>query len=408
MGNLPNVVLACQEQYAFGFTLTISQFIYGIIFAMSTKQNDETTPIKKQNGQATTQPSAAVKAASDPVKKTQSEINTKVPVEQVAEDTPEAPTKKVKRGKWILLGIAGLLVIVIGGLLIGYAMAIRERQVEELDQRLTKATTQYVLSLQDIEAHDLSMAKTRLEYVIQVYPDYPDAMTKLTEVMVAIAQENPDATSDQNITNVVATPDTRNVAATFSQAQQQMASQDWANLFSTVNSIRNTDPTYKSVQVDGMYYLALRNMAISKITNGNLETGIYYLTQASKIGPIDTEAMGYENRAIMLLDAGSGFGVNWERAVAGYETLYAMVPYMVDVNGITVTKRYAQSLAGYGDTLQSQLDWCGAVYQYEKSLGIMNLDSVTAIIADARDKCANPPPAPTPTLEPGVTPTAAN
>mgnify|MGYP000875658382 CR=1 FL=1 len=306
---------------------------------------------------------------------------------------------------WRWLGVLGLFIIFALGCLIGYGMAIKARQDAELQQRLTAATTQYMLAMQDIEKSDLAMAKTRLEYVIQIYPDYPDAVTKLTEVMVTLAQTNPDVALNPSVATSVPTVDARSLETMYQQAQQQLTSQDWEGLFTTVNAIRNLDPTYNAVKVDGMYYVALRNVAINRINNGNLETGIYYFTLASKIGPIDTDAQAVNNRAQMFLNASAGFGAAWERALNGFESLYSMYPYMIDVNGVTVTQRYAESLKGYGDLLQASLDWCGAVQKYEQSMSIMTLDSTTAIIEDARNKCANPPPTPTPTLEPWMTPT---
>ena len=310
-----------------------------------------------------------------------------------------------KQAGWRWLGILGLFVIFALGCLIGYGMAIKARQDAELQQRLTLATTQYMLSLEDIENNDLPMAKSRLEYVIQIYPEYPDVTVKLTEVMVALAQTNPEAALNPSASTPVPTVDARSLETMYQQAQQQLAAQDWEGLYVTVTALRNLDPTYNVVKVDGMYYLALRNVAINRINNGNLETGIYYITMASKIGPIDTDAQAAYNRAAMFLNASTSFGAAWERALNGFESLYAMYPYMIDVNGVTVTQRYAESLKGYGDMLQISLDWCGAVEKYEQSLNIMSLDSTNAIIEDARNKCANPPPTATPTLEPWMTPT---
>ncbi len=310
-----------------------------------------------------------------------------------------------KQAGWRWLGVLGLFIIFALGCLFGYGMAIKARQDAELQQRLTAATTQYMLSLQDIENNDLPMAKTRLEYVIQIYPEYPDATIKLTEVMVALAQTNPEAALNLSASTPIPTVDARSLETMYQQAQQQLAAQDWEGLFATVTALRNLDPTYNVIKVDGMYYLALRNVAINRINNGNLETGIYYITMASRIGPIDTDAQAAYNRAAMFLNASASFGAAWERALNGFETLYTMYPYMIDVNGITVTQRYAESLKGYGDMLQASLHWCGAVEKYEQSLNIMSLDSTNSIIEDARNKCANPPPTPTPTLEPWVTPT---
>jgi flagellar basal body-associated protein FliL len=357
---------------------------------MSIKKPEETAPMKSSKKTDETRPSATVKTVKSDI-----------------ESAEEIKTIKPKRGRWVFLGIICLLVIVGLGCLTGYGLAIKARQAAETERKLTTATMQYVLAMEDIASNNLSMAKTRLEYVIQIYPDYPEAAAKLTEVMVTLAQSEQAPQTTQAVATVAPVVDTRKVEAIYQTAEQQLATamstsamEDWLNLLNTVNSIRNADPTYRSIKVDGMYFLALRNAAINSINSGHLETGIYYLTLASQIGPVDSDALGYRNRAIMYLNASAGFGVTWQRAVTGFETLYGMVPYMIDVNGVTVTKRYAEALAGYGDYLQSTNDWCGAVEQYEKSMGIWSLESVTSTIDQAREYCANPPVTETATPEP--------
>ncbi len=311
---------------------------------------------------------------------------------------------KPKRGGWIGLGILAVLLITAIGCAIGYGAAIKARQAAELDKRLHEATTQFILSQQDIQNNDWAMAKARLEYVIQIYPKYPDAMNQLTAVMVELAKTNPEEALQLSAATAIPTVDTTNLEKLFKTSQSLMAGQDWENLLVNVNGLRNSDPTYKSIQVDGMYYMALRNLGMKRISSGHLEVGIYYLTLADQIGPIDNEAKGYMNNAIMYLNALAGYGVLWEQTVYSLQSLYEMGMYMIDVNGVTLTQRYAEALAGYGDSLQSQGEWCKAVKQYEASLSILSLESVNAIIEDARNKCANPPATPTPTLAPGETP----
>lgn len=311
---------------------------------------------------------------------------------------------KPKRGGWIGLGILALLIIVFIGCAIGYGTAIKARQAAELDKRLHEATSQFILSQVDIQNSDWAMAKARLEYVIQIYPDYPDAMNRLTAVMVEMAKTNPEQALQPSAATAIPTVDTTNLEKLFKTSQSLMAGQDWENLLVNINALRNSDPTYKSIQVDGMYYMALRNLGMKRISSGHLEVGIYYLTLADQIGPIDNEAKGYMNNAVMYLNALSGYGVFWEQTVYALQSLYEMGLYMIDVNGVTLTQRYAEALAGYGDYLQSQGEWCKAVKQYEASLNIMSLESVNAIMEDAMNKCANPPATPTPTLAPGETP----
>lgn len=374
---------------------------------MKTNKLDETRPSEptkgttEGSGQAVTRPQKSVKKAQA---LTPDEVDV-VSQSTLGPSDSVTLSGKPKRAGWIWLGILMMFLIAAAGSAIGYGFAMKARAEAEMNNRLTAAATQFILSQKDIENGDLAMAKSRLEYVIQIYPDYPNAMDNLTKVMVELAKTNPEAALQSAAATPIPTVNTSNLESLFQQAKQQLVNEDWENLFVSVTGIRNSDPTYKSVQVDGMYYMALRNLAIKRINSGHMEVGIYYLTMASKIGPIDTEALGYESRAMMFLNAASSYGVDWERAMLGFQTLYGMVPYMIDVNGVTVTQRYAESIAGYGDTLQAQSDWCGAMKQYELSLSIMSLESVNLIIEDARSYCANPPATPTPTLEPGVTPT---
>lgn len=311
---------------------------------------------------------------------------------------------KPKRGGWIALGILAILLLTAVGCAIGYGAAIKARQAAELNQRLVEATTQFMLSQDDIKNNNLSMAKSRLEYVLQIYPNYPDAMNQLTAVMVEMAKTNPEEALQSSAATAIPTVDTSNLESLFQKSKNLMVNKDWENLLANVNALRNTDPTYKSIQVDGMYYMALRNVAMKRISSGHLEVGIYYLTLAHQIGPIDNEAQGYMNNAVMYLNALEGYGVYWEKTVVAIKSLYDMGLYIIDVNGVTLAQRYAEALAGYGDYMQSQGEWCEAVKQYEASLSIMSLESVNAIMEDARNKCANPPATPTPTLAPGETP----
>ena len=396
---------------------------YGIIAAMSKMNSDETVPMKPKNKSDKTQPvgsgeptiAQAVstpKAGTGSRKKFAKEAGVVEEKGEVIPTPPEAdiPPKKAKRGGWIALGILGMLLIVFAGVAIGYSSAIKVRKTEETTQRLVVATTQFELSQQNIKDGALDLAKRRLEYVIQVYPSFPGAADKLAEVLVSMAKANQNSgnTTTSVLPTVEATKDTRGAAAIFAQAQQQLAAQDWQNLYVSVSSLRDLDPTYEAVKVDDMYYLALRNVAINNIKAGNLEIGIYQFSVAEQIGPIDAEADGYRQWAKMYVNAGAYWATNWANAVAGFSQLYSIVPNMIDFNGITVKQRYAQALDGYGDAFEASNDWCDAVTQYNASINIINSQTVAAKIPQAKEYCANPPATPTPTPDPNLTPTPTN
>jgi tetratricopeptide (TPR) repeat protein len=368
-------------------------------------ETDDSTLSQKNEGDA---PESIVKPRKTRKKATVVEAS---PVEVKDEGVEtsletEPVLKKRKHGGWVVLGILGMLTIAFIGAFIGYESAINLRQAEQQNRVLVLATTQYELSLQDFAKGNLDNAKRRLEYVIQVYPTYPGAANKLAEVMVAMAQNNQTPIASTPIPVVEATKDTRGEVAIFAQAQQQLITKDWQNLFNSVNSLRDLDPAYEAIKVDGMYYLALRNVGMTNITSGNLEQGIYNFSVARQIAPIDLEADGLQRAAEEYIDGGANWGVNWQIAVNNFELLYQNYPFLSDFNGVTSKQRYAESLEGLGDTYEVTYDWCHAKDQYSLSASIMTLQGVSDKLSQAEAYCSNPPPTPTPITTPTPTPVA--
>ncbi len=322
-------------------------------------------------------------------------------------ESAEVPNKP-RRGKWIMLGVLIMLLITLAGAGVGYATGMRSRQIEQENQVLLRATTQFELGQVDLREGRLETAQDRFEYVLSIYPDFPGIDEKLVEVGLAIAQaENAVTVSTPELEPTpyaaitpVPTKNTRSVTLLFNQANEQMLGQDWDGLFSTLSAMREIDPEYKAVKVDGMLYLALRNRGIRQIQAGQLEPGMYSFAVAEQIAPIDADAESYRTWARFYLNAGSHWGIDWYRAMEGFAYLYPLVPQLRDSSGITVTQRYSRALIGYGDTLQLSSDYCGAVPIYSQAAGIYADPTLSGKIAQAEEYCANPPEVPTPTLDP--------
>jgi len=323
---------------------------------------------------------------------------------QTEKSVPEIPSggKPVRvkhpHRRWILIGILGMLLLVIGGSGIGYGMAIDKRISAEEEQRFVAATTQYELALVDERNGRLASARNRLEYVLIVYPQFPGADQKLVEILTLIASSsNPVAPGPEALVTVEPTKDTRAASELLQVAQTQYASQEWDNLLGTVQSLRDADPTYEAMKVDSLYYAALRNVGILQIQKGNLETGLYDFALAERIGPIDTDAEGYRIRARIFLTGDSWWGINWEKVTVYLSQLYPLVPDMIDSSGYSVRMRYAKALEYWGDQLSASGDFCGAVQKYEASAQIMNSEATTAKAGQARTECQNNPSQPTQT-----------
>jgi tetratricopeptide (TPR) repeat protein len=375
---------------------------------MPKKKLEETTPIKTSSSIEETKPVRAKRATKN-VKPSTVTTNTVSPTFVPEVEPEEGPRKKVKRGKWIWLGILAMLLITAIGIGLGYFSAMQARQTAELQQRLDISNKQFALALNDQAAGNYELAKQRYEYILGIYPDYPGIDQKLVEIGVALAQQKgntqlatpvPNVTAQPTLSIIVPTVDTKSVSRLLTQAQDQYRAGDWGGLYTTVTSLRDIDPTYEPIKVDGLYYVALRNRGIADVQAGNLEIALYDFALAEDIAPIDADAQSYRSWAIMYLNAGSWWSVNWQNAVDQFASLYNILPNLMDSSHITVTERYARALIGYGDSLQQAYDWCNAVPQYEKSRSIYAVPGIDDIIVRAQEYCASPPPTPTPTVDP--------
>lgn len=311
------------------------------------------------------------------------------------------PKKKSTLWQWIVGGF--LAVVIIGGLgaLAGYYSGIEIRKAVEQNQRTLAASMQYQLGVADMNAARYDFAKQRFEYVIQLDPSYPgvlESMARLTIIMNATATPTVMPTMTP-----APTLDLSGVEALLVQAKQLMAAQDWNNAQITLDALRKQNPSFKSLEVDGLYYRLYRSRGIQKIMQeGKLEGGIFDFALARQFGPLDKEGRDAEEWAEMYLDAAKYFGWEWEKAVVALGDIYQYIPGMRDSSNRTVADRFRESLYRYADTLLAKEKWCEAETFYLQSLNMANDEKVLPNYTKAKNKCAASQPTAAPTVDPNL------
>jgi tetratricopeptide (TPR) repeat protein len=325
------------------------------------------------------------------------QTGTTQPNHPVKEDDtqPIKPVKKTPRWRSILISIFGFLLLMALGGFAGYSTGIGDR-VRARDSVITKQLAeQFQYALVDIEFGRYEAAKQRLEFIITNDPSYPGAQEKLTEVLVK--SSIPTATATVTVTS---TPDFSGAESAYQRAQQLILAQDWPGALSALDTIRKLDPTYKTAQVDGMYYFALRNYGHDLITRqGNLEGGIYQLTLAERFGPLDNTAVGLREGARLYITGASFWELDWGQAVAYFTEVGSGWPSMWD-GTMSAAERLHIALLRYGDQLYEQQQYCSAVEQYIAASAFGDLDSASAHNYSEANLICNPPTAtPTATLE---------
>ena len=299
--------------------------------------------------------------------------------------------KKPKLGRVIGFGILAVILLAALGGWMGYQRGINDRLNLQNEQLLSEAALQYQYGVQQMTNGNYDLARTHFEYVLNVYPDFPGLTEKYTEVMVKIAQSS-EPTAAPALTP---TPDNRDVETLFAQASQEVQSQQWEAAVNSLEALRNADYTYHTMEVDGLYYIALRYRAIQMILNeGNLEEGLYYLSVLEKYAPLDRDAVNYSVVARLYLTGASYWDLDWSQVVNYFSQLMASMPSLYD-GTMTASERYYYALIYYGDQLMDAGDECAAEDQYNQALTMTVTDELQSKYNKAYKICH--PPTKTPT-----------
>ena len=312
---------------------------------------------------------------------------------------------KPKRWKLILFGLLLILLFAISGSGIGYFSGIQQRISQENEGVITQAALHFQYGIQALDADNYELARIQFEYVLQIYPDFPNIKEKYTEVMVKLASMS---IPDEQVIEPTQTVDTRGPEALFSQALQATQTLQWPLAIQTLEALRTEDYTYRTVEVDGMYYTALRHRAVELIVNeGNLEEGLYFLALVEKYAPLDHEAVNYAVWARLYITGASFWDIDWSQVVNYFGQLAAAFPYMHDGTGWTATDRLVKGSEYYGDFLANEGKYCEALQQYQTVLNYSAIELVQEKFDQSHLKCYPPTavPQPTETESPEQTPT---
>jgi len=309
------------------------------------------------------------------------------PIQPIKQDDTQ-PLKPVKPSRWrsTLIGVLGFLLLVGLGAFGGYSSGVGTRVQAEnaiLSQQLSE---QYTLAIVDIESGRYEVARQRLEFIISRDPGYAGAQQRLTEVLVMSSIPTPTVAP-----TLTATPDFSGAENAFLRAQQLIQVQDWPGSITALDTIRKLDPTYKTEQVDSMYYFALRNQGHDLIVKqGNLEGGIYYLTLAERFGPLDNTTAGLRDGARAYITGASFWELDWAQAITYFEQVSASYPTMWD-GSMTASQRYSTALASYANELFARQEYCDAYDLYLAASAIIVLDGTSSNNAAQANLACNPP-----------------
>ena len=255
---------------------------------------------------------------------------------------------------------------------------------------------QFDLSVEDLLAGRFELAKQRLEYVLSLDPQNPDAAELLGMVLTALNQPTPTASPAVTNTPTV-TPNTGSLEETFASAQIAFANQDWNGAINLLMILRSVDPEYRRTESNQILATALRNRGMDKLFQGYLEQGIYDLNLAAQFGPLDAQAASWRQSAAFYIFANSYIGLDW-RLAAEY------MGQMCQANIWGACAKFANAAREYANILVEDENWCDGSAYYAQALGAGYDVSFAPTATEAASLCMTAT-APTPTVS--VTPTGS-
>jgi hypothetical protein len=161
-----------------------------------------------------------------------------------------SPPKK-RSSLWITLLV--FVIILVAGVLIGYESGLLARKNAASDVIDQQVAEQFQLGVKAIENGLYQVALQNFQFVLQHDPYYPGAQDKLVEVLLAL-NLSPTVTFEPS-PMFTPTPDLRGAEIIFTQARNSFAAEDWTGTIAALDALRKADSTYKTVDVDGMYYM---------------------------------------------------------------------------------------------------------------------------------------------------------
>jgi hypothetical protein len=296
------------------------------------------------------------------------------------------PASSKKFPFWLALLV--LFVLAIIGILGGYASGMGKRYSAESTLVTGQLQEQYQLGVQAATSGNYEVAKQHFEYILQHNPNFPGVREAYAGLLVHLLI-TPTLTPTSTPT-LTPTPDARsadviypNVVALLSAPGKDLCARDWNDIISKLDSMRKADKNFHAVEVDGMYFIALRNRGVCKIypqtyepnsscqdLKINLEGGIYDLTLAERFAPLDNDASSLRTWSRKYIIGASFWDEDWVQVKDIFSQVMANYPNLSDSNCTSAIERWRQASIGFAQQLITKGDYCGAEQQFNEAFSI--------------------------------------
>ena len=293
-----------------------------------------------------------------------------VPPEQSHQQAVRHRSRRWVRRTGLLLVITAALLayfLIVG--LLGWQSGRRklmEAQAVALAEELTK---QVALAQTDITDGRYALAQERLSWVLARAPTnvtaqnlQQEALTKLEQLLTPQATQTPTLQPTETPL-LTSTPEALfDPADRFAEIEQLIEDEAWQEVLPILTDFQRQFPDYERPATDQWLYDTYIQLGLSLIDGEQVERGMFYLSQAQRLGDLPPAVADYETWAELYLQGIAFYGTNWDASAYYFRNLCLAAPFFHDS-----CQRLHEVLLAFADQYAATEDWCPAQLLYEEA-----------------------------------------
>jgi hypothetical protein len=300
-----------------------------------------------------------------------------------------------------ILAVLGIIFIVLAILVATYSLvfytawqqADEERIENERRALFNELEKQMSLAREDINEGNFELGLKRLDWIIDLRPDYSGA-AELREVARSSLFQSltPEATATSRTapTPTSSMTDEPDPVSLFSELGRLYEDEQWLSAATELAAFQIRFPDYNRRDTDRMLFNASINLGLELLQGDQIELGLIYISQAEELGDLPQEVDDYRTWAELYLLGIGYFGVDWGQAIYYFRGLCSAAPYYQD----SCTRLY-ESLIAYGDIYSASMEWCPAEELYFEAMLFDTNAALSQKHEEASTTCLEATPTPT-------------
>ncbi|HIQ06257.1 MAG TPA: hypothetical protein EYH31_11345 [Anaerolineae bacterium] len=283
--------------------------------------------------------------------------------------------------RW-LLAFGLVLGLGLGAMLAAGTYGVYQGLRDRDERRIQLVREHYQRGLTYLEEGRKELARAEFAMALRLDPSHRDALKHLqalvatpTATVTPLPTDTPTPTPTVDVVALA-------VQSLWNEAQVAYSDGDWETTIERLEQLRVTDPNYQADAITSMLFDSCVRLGRALVAAGEMEQALRRFDQALALHPDDTAVRQERRLAAQYIDALTYWAADWQKAITGFEEIYATQPDYLDV-----AQRLPEAYRQWGDVLARKGDWCTAAERYQSGLQYSEDAELRRLQADAAERC---------------------